>query len=337
METRILLGISLLRSGLYTLESLLLPIADWIGSGRLPRPPNFRLLLAARKSMIELFRRDAERVAHGVYPKSVLLPGPDEQPLRHLRRLPLLVKEAVELSRRRKAKVTKSFGKNAKRHVAKAPEYYRRNFHFQKDGYLSSESAELYEHQVELLFAGAAGAMRRMALAPLKEKFDDRPFKLLELGCGTGSATRFLRLAFPKAKIVSVDLSAPYLNAARTQVEGVEFVQAAAEKLPFGKGSFDAVVSVFLFHELPEAVRREVVAESKRVLKKGGMFVFVDSLQLGDVEELDEPLRLFPVEFHEPFYPNYVRHPMGALLKDAGLKNLGTEIGFFSKCGWAKA
>ena len=38
------------------------------------------------------------------------------------------------------------------------------------------------------------------------------------------------------------------------------------------KGSFDAVVSVFLFHELPLDVRKQVVSESRRVLKKNGLF-----------------------------------------------------------------
>ena len=30
-----------------------------------------------------------------------------------------------------------------------------------------------------------------------------------------------------------------------------EFVQAAAEELPFADGSFDAVYSVYMFHEMP--------------------------------------------------------------------------------------
>ena len=45
--------------------------------------------------------------------------------------------------------------------AARYPAYYRRNFHFQSDGYLSAASAARYDHQVEVLFGGGAAAMRR--------------------------------------------------------------------------------------------------------------------------------------------------------------------------------
>ena len=50
-----------------------------------------------------------------------------------------------------------------------------------------------------------------------------------------------------------------------------EFVQAAAESMPFPDASFDAVTCVYLFHELPPAVRKEVAREAARVLKPGGV------------------------------------------------------------------
>ena len=41
------------------------------------------------------------------------------------------------------------------------PEYYLRNFHYQTDGWLSSDSAKVYEFQTETLFLGAQDAMQR--------------------------------------------------------------------------------------------------------------------------------------------------------------------------------
>ena len=46
------------------------------------------------------------------------------------------------------------------------PPYYLQKFHFQSDGYLSGPSARRYDHQVEVLFGGAAAVMRRQALVP---------------------------------------------------------------------------------------------------------------------------------------------------------------------------
>ena len=55
-----------------------------------------------------------------------------------------------------------------------------------------------------------------------------------------------------------------------------------AESLPVPDESQDAVISIFLFHELPPKVRRVVFRECARVLKSGGRLVLVDSLQRGD-------------------------------------------------------
>ena len=51
------------------------------------------------------------------------------------------------------------------------------------------------------------------------------------------------------------------------------------------------MVCVYLFHELPEAVRRRAAAEFARVLRPGGLVVFADSVQLGDRPGLERPGR----------------------------------------------
>jgi ubiquinone/menaquinone biosynthesis C-methylase UbiE len=162
--------------------------------------------------------------------------------------------------------------------------------------------------------------------------------RILEVGAGTGVMSRFLALAFPKAEIVVTDLSRPYLKAARKRMEGfsnVDFLQGDAANLPFEAGQFDAVVSVFLFHELPMEERKKVILESLRVLKAGGLFGFVDSMQLGDEPPFDPLFETFPVVFHEPFYRNYSEHAMERLLEEAGLKNWESTKGFLSKAVWA--
>ena len=47
-----------------------------------------------------------------------------------------------------------------------------------------------------------------------------------------------------------------------------------------------------------------------------------DTLGLGDTPEFDPLLKEFPVRFHEPFYRNYVAHPMERLLRAAGLREI---------------
>lgn len=286
-----------------------------------------------------LLREDAHQIASGAWPLSVLTP---ESPLEHWKRFPLILWDGIWVRRRRTKGKSAQFSVEASALLEELPRYYRRNFHFQTDGYLSRKSAELYEHQVELLFGGMAGAMRRALLGPMIEHFrgsDGAGLIFLETGAGTGPASRFVRRVFPKAKIVISDLSEPYLKVAAKKCERfskMDFVQADAASLPFQDAHFDAVYSVFLFHELPLDAREQVLAEGKRVLKEGGFFGLVDSVQTGDSETFDPVLESFPKDFHEPFYKNYIEHPMEKLLAEAHFEEVRTKLAFSSKVCWAR-
>lgn len=324
------------RSVVYTGESLMIPLIEFLVNRKRPHLPSDdpQYFSIARNALNKLIEADIDRVERGIYPVEVLRP---ESIFQHLRRFPTLLSEGLKASRRRKEKKARVFGEEAKDLLRGLPEYYQRNFHFQGDGYLSQKSAELYEHQVEVLFAGTADAMRRLIIEPLRQQFgagDGEGLTFLDVGAGTGRATLFVRMAFPKAKIVALDPSGPYLKKAQRQLEQFQrhdFVEALGEKLPFQNESFDAVYSVFLFHELPREIRRRVIAEGSRVLKPGGFYGFVDSLQLGDSPELDSGLKLFPTQYHEPFYRDYIETPMSDLLKEADLTLTGEGTGFFSK------
>jgi ubiquinone/menaquinone biosynthesis C-methylase UbiE len=320
----------------FTLEYFLLQGLSHLLPKPLLKPPklDWKTIRAIRAELDELLRKDSQHMAQGDYPIRVLAP---ESPFKHFRRLPLLLADAYSIHRRRIRGKTTEFDAEAKSFLSELPRYYRRNFHFQTSGYLSRRSAEVYEHQVELLFQGCADAMRRLILPELRRHFgntDGEGLKFLEIGAGTGRATRFVHLTFPKARIVAVDLSDPYLKTAQRNLADysrIDFNQADGAHLPFKDEEFDAVYSVFLYHELPKSAREAVVAESQRVLKKGGFFGFVDSLQTGDKKLFDALLRQFPKEFHEPFYREYISSPMEALLKDQGFTHIRSDTGFTSK------
>lgn len=217
------------------------------------------------------------------------------------------------------------------------PAYFLQNFHFQTGGYLTEESARLYDMQVEVLFAGTANAMRRQCLVPIAEFMrgrDQRRTSLLDVACGTGRFVRFLKQAYPRLQVTASDLSDAYLEEARAHVKpygGIAFEKAMAEALPFADQSFDIVTSIYLFHEVPPKVRREIAREFARVLKPGGLLVFMDSLQLGDTPEFDGMLQSFPINFHEPYHPSYVREDLAALFGEAGLTAVESSVAFLSK------
>lgn len=287
-----------------------------------PRPPVTRPVPTRADilaDLAQLFMRDAQAVRDGIYPPGV----GEEGPLESLARARAMLADLPHALNRREARDAKT----AKTEAAAdgLPEYYAQDFHYQTGGYLTEDSARLYDMQVETLFLGGAAAMRREALKPIAEFMrgrDQRQVVLLDAACGTGRLLRQVRLAWPAMQLKGLDLSRAYLDEAHRHLEGLraaELIEAAAERMPLADASVDVVCSTFLYHELPPEVRRTVAAEIARVLKPQGLFVFVDSLQMGDRPEWDGLLEAFPARFHEPYYRHYAIDDLDQLFAEAGL------------------
>jgi SAM-dependent methyltransferase len=93
--------------------------------------------------------------------------------------------------------------------------------------------------------------------------------RVLDVACGTGVLTReaWARIQ-PGGSLAGVDINDGMLAVARRRSPEIEWQQGPAESLPFGDGSFDAVVSQFglMFFEDRVAALREMW----RVLQPGG-------------------------------------------------------------------
>ena len=279
-----------------------------------------------RDNVLKLHQEDARNVAEGIYPIEVIKP---KSPKEHIKNIPRLLLDSLKISRRRKLNLQKDFDTES----VEAPDYLKRNYHFQTDGYFSDESARLYEHQVEVLFAGTAGPMRRMLIKMIKEKAGDRPLKILELGAGVGTATLDFSKSLNFTSYTVTDVSENYLQAAKNRLPDprFDFVQTAGEQLPFENEQYDLVFSVYLFHELPSKVREEVLKESMRVLKKDGILAICDSLQVDDEPKLNKVLKNFPIDYHEPFYKGYTVWKVDEALEKTGFKNIVSDHRLLSK------
>ena len=95
--------------------------------------------------------------------------------------------------------------------------------------------------------------------------------------------------------------------------------------------SQDIVTAVFLFHELPPKIRAAVVHEISRVLKPGGTFVLLDSIQGGDQPGFEALTELFPQAFHEPYYDSYLQWDAAAECAAAGLTSVSSASAYLSK------
>ena len=155
--------------------------------GRLPGPAQLRA------DVLALMKADLANIEAGYYPVPAdLLP----RPRRTLRAARDLLRDLPAVAQRRRAADI-----GAVPEIEGMPDYFRRTFHYQTDGYLSDRSAMLYDTQVEVLFLGTAAMMRRQALAPIARYLADRPEialpRLLDIACGTGLFLAELGKAFP--------------------------------------------------------------------------------------------------------------------------------------------
>ena len=98
--------------------------------------------------------------------------------------------------------------------------------------------------------------------------------ELLEFGCGAG-ATAFAFAPFVK-HILAIDISEGMLKVARDDakaagIDTVTFEQTAIEGLSAPEGRYDAIIGLRVLQYLAD--RNEAIAQVRRMLKPGGLFV----------------------------------------------------------------
>ncbi len=124
----------------------------------------------------------------------------------------------------------------------------------------------------------AAAALQERVRNELLARLDElkvAPQSILDLGAGTGHATRALKRRFPAAQVVAVDIAPGMLERARQQsrwLRRFERVRADAYALPFATGAFDFVFSSLMLQWCDDL--DAVFAEISRVLKPGGLLLF---------------------------------------------------------------
>lgn len=142
-----------------------------------------------------------------------------------------------------------------------------------------SRSAESYD---------AVAHVQKIAEARLLESLDylddpalarKPPQRVLDLGCGTGSATRFMQKRWPKADVIAMDLALPMLQ--KTQAASKTwnpFVQvprpicADARRIPLAEGTVDVLFSNLCLQWVEDL--EGVLNSFRRVLKPQGLLLF---------------------------------------------------------------
>ena len=155
-------------------------------------------------------------------------------------------------------------------HAKGEPEHVRRN----RDGWNATSEEYEAEHASQLDQTPMSWGQWSIPEKELGILGSVDGLDILELGCG--AARWSIALAGSGGRPVGMDLSEGQLAQARRQLSRSEsrvpLVQASAERLPFGPGSFDLV---FCDHgAMNFADPTVVVPEVARALRPGGLFAF---------------------------------------------------------------
>jgi len=103
--------------------------------------------------------------------------------------------------------------------------------------------------------------------------------RVLDLGCGSGWATRLVAKRFHPKKIVGIDISDEMVRRAEEQSKGIiniEFQRGAVEKIPAADASIDKVFSIESFYYW--SAQMAGLKEVKRVLALGGKLLILINL-----------------------------------------------------------
>ena len=111
---------------------------------------------------------------------------------------------------------------------------------------------------------------------PMLAELERDPFdNVLDVGCGTGPVIELLARKYPEKHFVGLDITPAMIEIAQSKgLPNAEFVVGDAENLPFGDGSFDALLCSNSFHHYPDP--SAFLCEAHRVLHPGGKLVLRD-------------------------------------------------------------
>ena len=128
--------------------------------------------------------------------------------------------------------------------------------------------------------------------------------KILDVGCGSGALTIACAKRNPGCTVTGLDRwGKEYAsftkqrcerNAQAENAANIAFVKGDAVKLDFADGSFDAVTSNYVYHNVPVKDRQGLLLETLRVLKRGGVFAIHDLMtpqKYGDMQAFAENLK----------------------------------------------
>jgi SAM-dependent methyltransferase len=155
---------------------------------------------------------------------------------------------------------------------------------------------------------------------------DFKPKRILDIGCGLGHNVLPIAAAFPDAEVVAVDVGAPMLRyglarAKSLGIENVTFLQDDVSDLSrYEDESFDWIQSTMFLHETSYKTMPKIFAETRRLLKPGGIVLHVEQPQYDkNMPLFEQAMRDWDAFYNnEPFWTKMHEVDLDAWMAAAG-------------------
>lgn len=95
--------------------------------------------------------------------------------------------------------------------------------------------------------------------------------KILELGCGPGNVTRFLKQRFQDSAITAIDLAPRMIDIAQQMVSGVVFKVMDVRDIKTLDSQFDAIMCSFCLPFLSKSDTHKLISDCSAKLTKNGI------------------------------------------------------------------
>lgn len=166
---------------------------------------------------------------------------------------------------------------------------------------------------------------------------------ILDFGCGTATLTLLAEELHPDCSIVGLDVDSQILDIAAKKVllqkSSIQLKEFDGKNIPFPDGTFDKVLSSWVFHHLTTAQKSNTFCEIYRVLKPGGELHIAD---WGNAENILMRFLFFVVQLVDNFYTtnDNIQGKIPLLLAKEGFQRVerkGNQSTLFGTLAFLKA